>query len=373
MSASSTAASPQAARSQVTGMVLVGPSRLEQQAFARPMLSGDDAVLQVEATGLCGSDLARYTGSRGPLPPMILGHEIVGRIDAIDSIAARRWSVDVGDRVVIEEALPCGACDYCTNGMHRLCSRSGLRYGQTSVEVNPALWGGFAEAMYLHPLTRLHKVPKGVDAAVATLYIPVSNAYGWLLDAGQFRAGDDVVILGPGLHGLCASIVAVLIGAHSVTLVGQSGDERRLRFAERFGVRTLDIGAGRDNATAILEGLGEGADIVLDLVPGPQEGLALAIELARPAGRVVVAGVKKPQTSVSLPSMLMLQNEVTLRGVWARPSWAITRALQLLASEPRFADLIEDHYPLDRAGAALDDMQSSHRSLHGVVVPQHER
>jgi threonine dehydrogenase-like Zn-dependent dehydrogenase len=87
----------------------------------------------------------------------------------------------------------------------------------------------------------------------------------------------------------------------------------------------------------------------------------------------VVAGVKKPQTSVSLPSMLMLQNEITLRGVWARPSWAITRALQLLASEPRFADLIEDHYPLDRAGAALDDMQSSHRSLHGVVVPQHER
>ena len=355
----------------VRAMVLREPSMLESTQFSRPVLQGNDALLRVEATGLCGSDVARFVGSRGTLPPMVLGHEICGTIEEISPGAAQRWDVGVGDLVVVEEALPCGVCRQCAAGRQRLCVRSGLRYGSTSIEVTPSLWGGFAELMYLHAWSRIHRVPSGVSAHLATLFIPLSNGYGWLVDGGQISPGENVVVLGPGLHGICTAMAAMRLGAGSVTLVGRSADERRLQFAAQYGIRTLACGLDAGTAEQIRYDLGDGADIVVDVIPGPQSGLADATALLARGGRLVLAGVKDANTSVSLPTWQMLERELSIRGVWARPDWAIHHALNRLATDRSFDPLVEDVFSLEETEKGLLSMTDpQHLPLHSVVQPQ---
>src|SRR4051794_21634529 len=94
--------------------VLTKPRSIEMREFRVPRARADDAVLAVEATGICGSDWAPYAGTLPfPIPSIVLGHEVVGRITDIGPVAAARWQVDVGDRVVVEECIPCGFCNLC--------------------------------------------------------------------------------------------------------------------------------------------------------------------------------------------------------------------------------------------------------------------
>jgi threonine dehydrogenase-like Zn-dependent dehydrogenase len=91
--------------------VQVGPRKYEIQDFVVPHAGGDDAVMRIEACGLCGSDVDQYDGKLDALGlkfPVIPGHEPIGVIEEIGSEAARRWSLKVGDRVAVEPTLGCG-------------------------------------------------------------------------------------------------------------------------------------------------------------------------------------------------------------------------------------------------------------------------
>lgn len=121
-----------------------------------PEIPEDAGLLRVLAAGICGSDVPMYASDK--IIPRILGHENVGTIEKIGAVARRRWGLEVGDLVALEEYLPCGHCIDCRSGEYRSCmetdSRStagALRYGSTSLEVAPALWGGYSQFQYLHP------------------------------------------------------------------------------------------------------------------------------------------------------------------------------------------------------------------------------
>src|SRR6266851_9316665 len=106
--------------------VLVGPRQVEIQEFELPEIGDDDGLLRVEACGVCESDVPIFTGEAiqrwGMYRfPVILGHEIAGRIAAVGRNAAQRWGVGEGDRVVIERWIPCGHCDRCFSGDYRMC------------------------------------------------------------------------------------------------------------------------------------------------------------------------------------------------------------------------------------------------------------
>ena len=104
--------------SPVRAAVLVKPQTLEAREFARPAIGADDALLRIEACGICGSDYEQYEGH---LPdtedykqfPVIPGHEPLGRIEEIGPNAAKRWGVTVGDRVAVRSGYGCGRCDAC--------------------------------------------------------------------------------------------------------------------------------------------------------------------------------------------------------------------------------------------------------------------
>lgn len=350
----------------VNALVMTEPGTLVEQDFTRPRVGAGQGLLEVVATGLCGSDLASYQGTRAHDGPTILGHEVVGRIAEIGPAAAADWGVSPGDRVVVEEALPCMACSLCLSGRHRLCKRSGLRYGHTSITRDPSLWGGFSEYMFLHENSQLHRIPDAVSDKAATLYIPLSNGLGWLSESAELQPGDTVVVFGPGQHGVAAALAAQRLGADQVHLVGMPGDERRLLIAANFGCRT-HVAPTEDE---LLDATGGGANVVVDVTPGAAAPVRSAIRIASPAARIVFAGLKRDQPVNDFPLDAVMEKELTLRGVWARPSWAIPAALRWLAEDSLLASLCDHACGLAGLDEAFQAMAASgpERPLHVAVL-----
>lgn len=331
---------------EITAQVLTAARRFETRTFAAPVVSDDDALLEVLACGLCGSDVASYLGDKHHDGPVILGHEAVGRISDIGPAAAERWGVKIGDRVVLEEAIPCMSCAECRSGHQRLCARSGIRYGYTSIDTAPSLWGGFAQYQYLHPDTQLHKVPDGVSDDVATLYIPLSNGLAWMSESGQLSPGERVAVFGPGQHGIASALAALHLGASKVVVVGTERDRDRLEVAREFGCRVVAATRPDEIEQAVVAELGGHPDVVMDMTPRAAEPVEASIRLAAPRGRVLWGGMKRGASQPLIDTDLVAQKELTIRGVWARPSWAITAALGWLAADPRLARLCERTYDL---------------------------
>ena len=122
--------------------VVVSPMRIELQEIAIPEITADSALLKVEASSICGSDWPLF--AKRKLDPYIIGHENAGYIAKIGSEASRRWGVKEGDRVALEEYIPCGVCAFCRSGNFRDCKATdsklddSLRYGKVPVSTAPA-------------------------------------------------------------------------------------------------------------------------------------------------------------------------------------------------------------------------------------------
>src|SRR5688572_19864225 len=102
-------------------VVQTGPKQLEMRELEVPDITEDSAILKVEACGICGSDVEQYDGLIPVRFPLIPGHEPLGIIEKIGDKAARRWGVDVGDRVAVETLIRCGNCRDCVAGNYQLC------------------------------------------------------------------------------------------------------------------------------------------------------------------------------------------------------------------------------------------------------------
>jgi hypothetical protein len=173
--------------------------RTEVRTFKEPDLPQDDGLLRVELCGVCGSDwpyYLKYPKARGAL---ILGHEAVGHVARLGPAAAARFGIKEGDRVALEEYLPCGHCRYCRSGDFRLCDETDtlnrppddptIRYGSTPIAVAPSLWGGYSQYQYLHPNAVFHRVPDHVPAR-AFARLPLDNNVEWTyLQGGVTRRG----------------------------------------------------------------------------------------------------------------------------------------------------------------------------------------
>ena len=168
-------------------------------------------------------------------PPLILGHEIVGRIARIGDAAARRWGVREGDRVILEEPIPCGNCAACRVGRFQACGAD--RYGTKPVASPPSLWGGYSDYVYLAPAAIMHKIPEEIPVELAPLFVPLSNGAYWVEEIGGLHLGQTVVIQGPGQHGLGCVIAAKEAGAGCVIVTGP----RRIRPTSSRGGNGLSV------------------------------------------------------------------------------------------------------------------------------------
>lgn len=209
--------------------VLVKPKTLEIREFPLPAIGPGDALLRIEACGICGTDYEQYEGGVPPHDyytpfPVIPGHEPLGLIAAIGERARERWGVDVGDRVAVRSGYGCGTCEACRRGEPRHCRVRGGTYGFTDVRKPPALWGGYADYLYLSPLSAVRKMDRSLPAGVAVLFNPLAAGLSWAGTVPKTGPGDRIVILGPGQRGLCCVVAAREASATRHTWAG--GDRR---------------------------------------------------------------------------------------------------------------------------------------------------
>ncbi|MBI3975361.1 MAG: alcohol dehydrogenase catalytic domain-containing protein [Armatimonadetes bacterium] len=359
--------------------VAVAPLRTEVRELPLPVIGPEDGLLAVEACGVCGTDWDFYTRRRGAtLGPLILGHEVIGRIIAVGERAAERWGVREGERVAVEEFLPCGHCEFCLSGRPALCaatdSRSEapfLRYGATSTDVPPGLWGGFSEVLYLHPHALVHRLEESLSADLATLFVPISNGVRWVRTEGRLRPGGMLVVQGPGAHGLGCVIAALEAGAGRIIVVGRSAGTR-LEAARALGALTIE--AGRTDVVEAVREMtnGEMADVVVDLAPGATETVEAALAMARKGGTIILAASKHGRPVAGFLNDTVVRNELTVKGVRGRDYQSVEEALRIIRSGRYPLDRVRTHRfslaETDRALRILGE-RSDPSAIHAAVFP----
>jgi threonine dehydrogenase-like Zn-dependent dehydrogenase len=356
--------------------VAVAPLATELRRLPLPDVGRDDALLRMEIAGICGTDWEIYRReSRGQgLGPLILGHENVGHVAAVGDRASRTWNVKAGDRVALEEFIPCGRCRLCLMGHYRLCdatdSRSGkpvLRYGITPLSEPPSLWGGFSEYLYLHPRSILHQLDPSVPADLAALFIPISNGVQWVVKEGGIRIGGSVLVQGPGQHGLGCVVAAREAGASTIIVSGTS------RSPDRLGA-THTVEADRDDVVAAVTDItgGELVDLVVDLTPGASDPVEAAIAVARKRGVIVLAGSKHGRPLANFAHDTVVRKELTVKGVRGHDHDSVEAAIAIISSRRYPLERMCTHsFPLDGVDEALRVVgeRTDPSAIHVSVVP----
>jgi 2-desacetyl-2-hydroxyethyl bacteriochlorophyllide A dehydrogenase len=315
----------------------------EVQVQERPepqLQSPDEAVVEIQASGICGSDLHIYHGRVKIEPGFTIGHEFVGRVlEAGDDVTG----VAPGDRVLGCFHSACGTCFFCLRGAYNNCVRMRV-FGHGAAL--GALQGTQADRA-LVPMANLtlRQVPDGVADDVALFAGDVMGTGYHAIDEGGVRPGDSVGILGLGPVGLCAVQVALAAGAGPVLAIDSV--EARLEIARAFGATPVHLTEERPRDVVKTLTEGRGVDVAVDAVGHP-DALGLAVRLARNAGTVVAIGVYTEPCQVHMG--LVWIKGLTLRAGQANVIGHVDRVLGMLTAgtlDPR--PLVTHHMPLDDA------------------------
>jgi 2-desacetyl-2-hydroxyethyl bacteriochlorophyllide A dehydrogenase len=357
-------------------IVETGPNHLELREVSVPEITEESALLRVEACGICGTDVEQFAGLIPARFPLIPGHEPVGIIDRIGADAAQRWGLRVGDRVAVENYMPCAHCPACLAGHYPRCqSRAGnFGYGHIPLAHAPGIWGAFSEYMHLDPNSVLHPLSANVPAGAATLFNPLGAGYRWAIEVGNVRPGDTVVVLGAGQRGLASVIAARAAGAERVIITGLASDAHKLALGQQLGADDIINVDADDAPTRVFELTdGRGADIVLEVASSATRPVIDSIHCAKPGGTVVLAGVKGLKPIPDFVSDFIVLKEITVKGVFAVTNRAYRWAVRTIeAGNLPLAALHTHDFPLadtERAIRTLAGEIAGERPIHCSVLP----
>lgn len=298
------------------------PARVAVDERPEPeLVESHDAVVAVEAAGVCGSDLHLYHGRVALEPGFTMGHEFVGTVlaagDGVSSVAE-------GDRVLGCYCTACGDCFYCARGDFHKCDR-GRVFGHGAAL--GSLQGAQAEQVLVpNADLTLRRVPQGMSRDAALFAGDVLGTGYHAVHAAGVEPGATVAVLGLGPVGLCAVQAARAMGAGRVLAVDSV--EHRLRMAESFGA--VAIHRGEDDVRAVVKGetAGRGADVTVDAVGHP-DAFELACRVTRKAGTVSAVGV------------YVEQMEVPMGLIWVKALTVCTGHANVIAHVDAVLELIE--------------------------------
>ncbi|MBL9163006.1 MAG: zinc-binding dehydrogenase [Planctomycetaceae bacterium] len=303
--------------SQDLGLVNYSPEphSVELREIPRATIGDDQVLMEVQAIGVCGSDLHMWTAQQSWQVnyPVVLGHEFCGIIREVGR-GVTGWKE--GDRVVSETAAVIDPTSPLTRqGLYNLDpNRRG--YG--------AMIDGAMRSYVPVPARILHRMPEGMAFEQAALTEPCCVAFNAVVNNVRIRPGDRVVVLGPGPIGILAAAMARLCGA-SVAIVGLENDRARLEVSRAYGCEPI-VGDPAEWARAV-DGLG--ADGVVDAT-GVSVALATALDVVRPGGWISKVGWGPQPLGFSLDKLV--QKNVTLQGSFSH-NWPIwERVIHLIAS-----------------------------------------
>lgn len=226
--------------------------------------------------------------------------------------------------------------------------------------------GGYAEYMYLDPMSVLHKVDPALPIELAALYQPMAAGIRWFVHDSGMKLGDTVVVLGCGQRGLAGVVAARSAGAGLIIATGLSGDSHKLELARVFGADATVVADEEDTVARVMELTGgEGADIVVDVAAVSMQPIADAVEITKPGGTIVFAAIKGGGAAATgfVPDKVVTK-ELTIKGLLSQDTRAVEPALRLIESRA---------FPLDRMHThtfALADAEQAVQTLAGRVPGQ---
>jgi len=284
-------------------LVLEDVKQFEYKDVPEPEIAPDEVLLQVKATGICGSDIHGMDGSSGRrIPPIIMGHESSGVIAKIGD-AVTEWQV--GDRVTFDSTIYCGECHFCKRGEINLCDNRrvvGVSCGDYRQH------GAFAEYLAI-PARILYRIPDNLSFVQAAFVEPVSIAV-HAVERTPIALNDTAVVVGTGLIGLL--VIQVLKQSGCGRIIGIDIDDDRLAMAREFGADVTFNSTDEAIIDKVLaETNGRGADISFEVV-GITPTLQLAIYSLRKGGSLTLVGNIAP--FAELPMQNVVTREITLYG-----------------------------------------------------------
>ncbi len=298
-----------------------GDGFVELLDVAEPIISDNDVLLEVNAAGICGSDLMiLHDFFPGYNVPVILGHEFAGVAKEVGGKVTR---ISPGDRIVSEtHAYICGNCTYCKSGLYNLCySRKGFGYG---------LDGAFTKYVKVRePI--IHKLPDTIGLDEAAVLEPLAVAVNALTRNGRIAVGDSVLIIGPGPIGLLALQIAKLSGAKSVTVVGTERSRKRLDIALKLGADSILIDQELNDGLSRSTGGNSDSFEVAIVTTGAPTSFEPALRAVRKAGTVIHIGESTKQASFQFS--LIEKKNLTVQGSFSH-NWPIwEKAISLVENK----------------------------------------
>jgi len=269
--------------------VLVEPRTIQIKDVHVPEPGPGEVLIRVTLAGICGSDYSLYTGKLAVSLPVIPGHEAIGRIEKLGSGVS---GLAIGQRVTIQPNFSCGECRVCRSGHENICPAK-VRLG---IDTD----GVFAEYVKV-PAGYVWPIPEDLEDGVAVFTEPLAVPAHALKKTAP-RKGDRTLILGAGVIGLLTLQLAVLHGAE---VTACDLEEKRLALAKRLGAsQVIDANDPMESAYNSFDCIYEAS--------GAQAGLAQAIQLAGPSGRIVVLGLSGKEHPV--PTALIVRKELQIMG-----------------------------------------------------------
>ena len=328
----------------MNALVYLGPRSLELQELPEPIPGAGEARVRMRAAAICGSDLHGFReASPRRIPPLVMGHEVVGTIDAVgDGVDP----VLVGERVVAMPVVSCGACARCVEGRPNLCPNRRL--------MGMNFPGSFAEAFTI-PAAQLLPVPASISDEVASVAEPLANAV-HVVDR-SVREGDDVLVIGAGPIGLFAARAAVLSGAKRVSVTDPVA--ARLELARSLGAEPIAPDAAHDLADP-------GVDVVIDAAGFPTTW-ATAVDTARFGGRIEAIGLGAVEGPLAYQAVVA--KGLTITGAYACVADDFRRALDLLEFGAVDVASWITTMRLADGGRAFEELVDDGRHVKVVLVP----
>lgn len=284
-------------------LLLTEYEKMQLTDVAEPEVGDQDVLIEVQACGICGSDIHGYDGSTGRrIPPLVMGHEAAG---VVVGTGASVSDLPNGTRVTFDSMVSCGQCDFCRDGHQNLCDNR-MVLGVSCGEYRRH--GAFAQRISV-PRRIVYRLPDTLSFEHAALVEAVSVAV-HAVSLTPIELGDTVVIVGAGMIGLLTLQAARAAGATRVIAVDVN--QRRLETARSLGATDVLRGDSVDVPSAIGEMTdGRGADVALEVV-GATPTVKTAIESVRKGGAVTLVGNVSP--TVELPLQSVVTREIRLQG-----------------------------------------------------------
>lgn len=337
--------------------VAAGVGNVELRDIPEPRPGPGQALVEVAAAGICGTDLHIFHDEFKTTPPVVLGHEVAGRVVEVGPGVPG----DLLSRRVTTETYfyTCGTCRYCRSGHVNLCLKRR--------SIGSAVDGGFARYVVV-PVGNLHELPANVSDRAGALTEPLACVTHALLGSPVLRPGDVVAITGPGAIGLLATQVARAAGA-TVVVLGTAADAARLDLAKRLGAAHTVV-VGEEDPHALLaevspEGLG--ADVVIEC-SGAGPAAAQLLSLARRRGHYLQVGLFGKPVAWDLDQVCFRELLVSGSNASTPESWL--RALELLRSGQVDTEaIVTGEYPLSGWRDAFDDFEAK-RGVKLLLVPE---